>query len=743
MGVLAKGTVADRPWGMTLGALGLRGLSGQLTLTAEGKQYQIAFDQGAVVGAYSPLVNDAAVRLALTGNLITSSQVNDITRQIAAQPQRDEVELLAQAIRLAPDQARVLRRRLVAQRAARTFGIPRGEFVVEDRITIAVVPGSELDVRAIIYLGAKTNLTEERLDAELDNLGVWFKLKPDKVEDLAQYGFSAAEKPVLEMLVAGANIADIEAVNGELGLRTVRAVTYSLAACGALEMSPTSKGTPARRKTGEVTPPVTGRAHSTTMPPQTTFRTSPPSSPPPQAQTPQHKTAPLGSRTPSASSPPNNEAPSGPRTITESTGVPRTTTSGTGSAGVRFDRSPSGGVSRPQDRSPSGGVARPNDRRSPSGGVPRPEDSGAQGSGSGSIHRPNEGSGAWPIRQPDRASSQMPAVGRTQSPSSSGQFTLPQNAGASGSLPAVGRSHTPSSSPPNVPRSHTPSSSPPLPRTSTATGSHSSLRSPAPDPLNPPTARGTLKPRRPKQSTASTLEVEALLDKKLPLIEQNADHYTLLGLPMGASTDDVRNTYFLLARKLHPDRLAAIGIDDEDRKAQRVMARINEAFAVLNDFTRRNEYLALLQRGGEAVVQAEEAKADELAMRVMRAEEAFKQGEMALRREQLQQAMQAFATAVELQPNEPEYQALLAWAQFANAKDKNAIASATRKALIKAAGLSDESPTARFYLGRVERMLGREKEALVYFHEVLRIKPNHSEAASEARVLEQRLKGRR
>src|SRR5688500_218456 len=145
MGVLAKGTVADRPWGMTLGALGLRGLSGQLTLTAEGKQYQIAFDQGAVVGAYSPLVNDAAVRLALTGNLITSSQVNDITRRIAAEPQRDEVELLANAIRLAPDQARVLRRRLVAQRAARTFGIARGEFVVEDRITIAVVPGSELD----------------------------------------------------------------------------------------------------------------------------------------------------------------------------------------------------------------------------------------------------------------------------------------------------------------------------------------------------------------------------------------------------------------------------------------------------------------------------------------------------------------------------------------------------------------------------------------------------------------------
>ena len=37
-------------------------------------------------------------------------------------------------------------------------------------------------------------------------------------------------------------------------------------------------------------------------------------------------------------------------------------------------------------------------------------------------------------------------------------------------------------------------------------------------------------------------------------------------------------------------------------------------------------------------------------------------------------------------------------------------------------------------------MLGREREALQYFQDVLAIKPNHAEAASEARVLEQRLK---
>ncbi|MBV8762324.1 MAG: hypothetical protein JO257_33855, partial [Deltaproteobacteria bacterium] len=115
----------------------------------------------------------------------------------------------------------------------------------------------------------------------------------------------------------------------------------------------------------------------------------------------------------------------------------------------------------------------------------------------------------------------------------------------------------------------------------------------------------------------------------------------------------------------------------------------------------------------------------------------------ALRRDQLQQALEAFGEAAELQPKEMEYQTLLAWTKFAAAGDKNAVAAETRKVLQRAAEANDRSPTARFYLGRVERMLGREREALGHFQHVLMIKPNHAEAASEARVLEQRLKSKR
>ncbi|CAN5724047.1 hypothetical protein BH11MYX1_BH11MYX1_24510 [soil metagenome] len=239
MAVLAKGAVSDRPWGQTLGALAKRGLSGQLTITADNKPYRIAFAQGAVVGATSPLATDAAVRLALTGGLVSSTQVAELTRRVVGSPHRDEIEVVAEAARLQPEQAQRLRRRLVAQRAARTFSLDRGDFVIEDQLTVPVVPGSELDVRAVINLGARGNLSEARLSDELARFGVWFKLTPEAIGDLPQFGFSEADKPVLQMLVAGANLADLAADHPEVGEREVRAMVYALACYGACEVSNT------------------------------------------------------------------------------------------------------------------------------------------------------------------------------------------------------------------------------------------------------------------------------------------------------------------------------------------------------------------------------------------------------------------------------------------------------------------------------------------------------------------------
>jgi hypothetical protein len=121
------------------------------------------------------------------------------------------------------------------------------------------------------------------------------------------------------------------------------------------------------------------------------------------------------------------------------------------------------------------------------------------------------------------------------------------------------------------------------------------------------------------------------------------------------------------------------------------------------------------------------------------AEEAFKRGELAMKRDQPGEAVLEFKTACDLDPNEVDYAAMLAWAKFCAAGDKPAIGADTRKALERALYKSNKPERARFYLGRVERMLGRDKEALRHFHEVLDLKPNHADAASEVRAIESRL----
>ena len=250
----------------------------------------------------------------------------------------------------------------------------------------------------------------------------------------------------------------------------------------------------------------------------------------------------------------------------------------------------------------------------------------------------------------------------------------------------------------------------------------------------PPPARQVARTDSPQSH-----DVKALIAQRLKLLDQGADHFQLLGVSQDVPPDALRKAYFALARQLHPDRLAALGISDEGKHAQRLFAQINTGFAVLSNPGRRAQYLDVLRRGGEAVVRAEQARAEELARRILDAEEAFRRGELALRRDQPEGAVAEFELAVQLNPDEADYHALLAWAQFCAAPDKVAIAQRTRTLLDRAIQRSPRSITPRFYLGRVERMLGCDKDALRHFRDVLAAAPGHAEAASEIRVLEARL----
>jgi cytochrome c-type biogenesis protein CcmH/NrfG len=117
----------------------------------------------------------------------------------------------------------------------------------------------------------------------------------------------------------------------------------------------------------------------------------------------------------------------------------------------------------------------------------------------------------------------------------------------------------------------------------------------------------------------------------------------------------------------------------------------------------------------------------------------YLRGKAALDRDDLALAVRELKRAVDLASENFDYQATLAWAQFRRAEDKEAVAGDVRQALTRAILKANEPDTARFYLGRVERILGRDREALRHFQIVLENQPRNQEAAAEIRFLEHRL----
>ncbi len=422
MAELVRGQISDRPWGLTFGQFGLREITGQLTVHAsDGRDYRVAFAHGAIVGASSPQPADAVTRIAMTSGLITSTQVATVAKQIAATPEIDEIALLASAARLQVEQIAALRRKVIAQRASRTFSIEAGSFVVDDTTTIPVAPDAAVDVRMVILQGARLNLSELRLVTELRELGSHFTLGETALDHASWFGIETLELPILQALKGGTSLPEIEARHREIDPRTVQAVVYALVACRECQVSTPMLARPkttstepvsvsfARKPTGDHalptslgTSPVVARTETprpatspvvtpaeqefrgavgTNTKPRRAYaddstalprRTAAPSEPPPAEK--KHPTGPWQSiktrdkppSTPpstSPSTPPSTPPVITPRTISQgNVTVSRTSsnnlaTSRTSSNDLATPRTLSGGVATP--RTVSGGVAPP------------------------------------------------------------------------------------------------------------------------------------------------------------------------------------------------------------------------------------------------------------------------------------------------------------------------------------------------------------------------------------------------
>jgi len=85
-----------------------------------------------------------------------------------------------------------------------------------------------------------------------------------------------------------------------------------------------------------------------------------------------------------------------------------------------------------------------------------------------------------------------------------------------------------------------------------------------------------------------------------------ATHYTRLGVAPDAAANDVQKAYHSQARRWHPDRFVG-RTEAESSRAEDAMRKVNEAWRVLGDPTRRRQYdreLAAAAAGASSVGEA-------------------------------------------------------------------------------------------------------------------------------------------
>ncbi|MDP6978196.1 MAG: DnaJ domain-containing protein [Myxococcota bacterium] len=172
--------------------------------------------------------------------------------------------------------------------------------------------------------------------------------------------------------------------------------------------------------------------------------------------------------------------------------------------------------------------------------------------------------------------------------------------------------------------------------------------------------------------------------------------YEMLGVAEDASDGEIRKAYFKAAKRFHPDALNHLGLSSIKHEAARVFARIAEANDVLRDAAKRADY--------DARRNSDEPMVDTHAL--AQAETFYRKGEILVRMGDFRGALEYLENAVELWPDECEYQSALGWALY---KQPQADAERALGHLEQAVALDDANAVALFRLGMVLRATGDEE----------------------------------
>jgi curved DNA-binding protein CbpA len=242
---------------------------------------------------------------------------------------------------------------------------------------------------------------------------------------------------------------------------------------------------------------------------------------------------------------------------------------------------------------------------------------------------------------------------------------------------------------------------------------------------------------RTRLKEAGSLKPEAveILDELVTRLDDmdGQSPFEQLGVSLDATTVDIKKAYMQLVKRLHPDRLASIGLEELAEPADALFKRITQAHQTLSDSGNLEEARKIYS-GASTPEDPEEAR------RAIEAEVNFQKGEVFFRKGDLPQAESYFRMAVDGNPQEGEHLAMLAWTQYQATPKANRASrrEEIQMLVIRALELSPRCARAHYFLGKLYLESGLQDSAMESFRRATNIRDNYIEAMRELRLLTMR-----
>lgn len=205
------------------------------------------------------------------------------------------------------------------------------------------------------------------------------------------------------------------------------------------------------------------------------------------------------------------------------------------------------------------------------------------------------------------------------------------------------------------------------------------------------------------------------------------NYFELLGVSKESGQDEVKNAYFRLAKKYHPDRYVSQFSDEEMRRLREVSSRLNLAFNELRDPDRHKQYVL-------KITQPERYEKQQSANRVMEAMMQYEKGKVLFNKQNYPEALKCFEWAVELHATEAEYHYMVGQACLRGSAGMKPDYERILSALEKAAEIQPSTAKYHLGLGYYWKLRGESKRAMRYFKNVKELDPKNHEAIREIKL---------